>query len=308
MVAPNEGDVYVWYRSTGSLDGDAVTSFDKHLSLEERARRDRFYFGPDRRDFTIAHDLLRRALSKHGDVRPSDWRFDVNNYGKPSIESLDPQTRALSFSLSHTRGSAACAITSNALLGIDVERIDRSQLAQEIADRFFSKEEATWLSRYSGDLRNIRFTELWTLKEAFIKAIGVGLAVSPSVISFQFEEPACIGFSMPFTFHPHQWHFALFEPSRDVRLGIAIQSATKAHFMMRLDEGDERLLAPIRESAHQPISGSGKSRDAASDGPLRTSPQYLDCLFRTGAMSIVSVSLAFRRTAASIMRPRTFGS
>src|SRR5262249_16802022 len=155
--------------SARSLDGDAVASLDKHLSLEERVRRDRFYFGPDRRDFTIAHDLLRRALSKHGDVRPSDWRFDVNNYGKPSIESLDPQTRALSFSLSHTRGCVACAITSNALLGIDVERIDRSQRVQEIADRFFSKEEATWLGRCSDDLRHIRFTELWTLKEAFIK-------------------------------------------------------------------------------------------------------------------------------------------
>src|SRR5262249_14109583 len=160
---------------------------DRYLSTEERIRRDQLRNEVDRRDFTIAHDLLRRALSKHGDVRPSDWRFDVNNYGKPSIESVDPQTRALSFSLSHTRGCVAFAITSNALLGIDVERIDRSQRAQEIADRFFSKEEATWLSRYSGDLRNIHFTELWTLKEAFIKAIGVGLSVSPSIISFQFE-------------------------------------------------------------------------------------------------------------------------
>jgi phosphopantetheinyl transferase len=244
-------DVYIWYRSTASLTSDVVKLADRYLSTEERFRRDRLRNEVDRHDFTIAHDLLRRALSKHIDVRPSDWRFDVNNYGKPSIESLDPQTRALSFSLSHTRGCVACAITSNALLGIDLELIDRSQRVQEIADRFFSEEEATWLSRCSDDLRNIRFTELWTLKEAFIKAIGVGLSVSPSIISFQFEEPAWIGFSVPFTFHPHKWHFALFEPFRDVRLAIAIQSVTEPHFMMRLYEGNKRLLAPIRVGPHK---------------------------------------------------------
>src|SRR5262249_175165 len=170
------------------------------------------------------------------------------------------------------RGCVACAITSNALLGIDVERIDRSQRVQEIADRFFSKEEATWLGRCSDDLRHIRFTELWTLKEAFIKAIGVGLSVSPSIISFQFEEPTCIGFSMPFTFQPHQWHFALFEPFRDVRLAIAIQSVTEARFMMRLYEDDERLLAPIRESAAAAQSGHTADDGLPPSRPLSVKP------------------------------------
>ena len=125
MAALNESDLYIWYRSTTSLDGETVKSADQHLSIEERARRDRLHFGADRRDFTIAHDLLRRALSRYVDMPPTDWRFATNKYDKPSIESIDPQVRALSFSLSYTRGCVACAITLNAPLGVDVERIDQ---------------------------------------------------------------------------------------------------------------------------------------------------------------------------------------
>ena len=212
MAAPNESNVYIWYRSTASLDHEAVKSADQHLSTEERARRDRLRFGADRRDFTIAHDLLRRALSRYVDMPPTGWRFSTNDHGKPFLESIDPQVRELSFSLSHTRGCVACAIASKAPLGVDVERIDQSQCVQEIADRYFSEKEAGWLRQCSDELRNIRFTELWTLKEAFLKAVGVGLSGSLSTVSFRFYEPARIQFSEPSSIDPHEWHFALFTP------------------------------------------------------------------------------------------------
>ena len=249
MAALNESDVYIWYRSTELLDDDAGKPADQNLSIEERTRRDRLRFGVDRRDFTIAHDLLRRALSRYANLPPTDWRFATNGYGKPSVDSIDPQLRALSFSLSHTRGYVACAITSNAPLGVDVERIDQSQRVQELADRYFSEKEAAWLRQCSDELRNIRFAELWTLKEAFLKAVGVGLSGSLTHVSFRFDEHARIMFSGPSTIDPHEWHFALFEPVYNVRLGIVIRSVPRPRFFMRQDEGDGRTLAPIRVSA-----------------------------------------------------------
>jgi 4'-phosphopantetheinyl transferase len=237
MTSHNQFDVYIWYRCTAALDSNAVRSADEYLSVEERAQRDRLRFGADRRDFTIAHDLLRRALSRYADVSPADWRFATNNYGKPSIESIDSQVRALSFSLSHTRGCVACAITSNAPLGVDVQRIDKSQCVQEIADGYFSEKEALWLRQCSDDLRNIRFAELWTLKEAFLKALGVGLSGSLTSVSFRFDELARIEVSGPSTFDLYGWHFALFEPVYDVRLGIAIRNVARPRFVMRQDEG-----------------------------------------------------------------------
>jgi len=245
----NQPNVCIWYRGTAALDGNAVRSADKHLSVEERARCDRLHFEADRRDFTIAHDLLRRALSKYADVQPIDWRFVTDNYGKPSIESVDPQVRALSFSLSHTRGCVACAIASGVPLGVDVQRTDQSRCIQEIADRHFSEKEAAWLRQCSDELRIIRFAELWALKEAFLKAIGVGLSGSLACVSFRFDEHACIEVSGPTTFESHRWHFALFEPVYNVRLGIATRNVVRPRFFMSQDGGDGRTLAPIRVSA-----------------------------------------------------------
>jgi 4'-phosphopantetheinyl transferase len=244
----NEPDVYIWFRSTTSLDGEAVKSADQHLSVEERARRDRLRLGADRRDFTMAHDLLRRVLSRYANLPPTDWRFATNEYGKPSVDSIDPELRALSFSLSHTRGCVACAITSNAPLGVDVERIGQTQHIQELANRYFSEKEAAWLRQCSDEQRNIRFAELWTLKEAVLKAVGVGLSGSLSCVSFRFDEHARIEVLGPSTFDPQGWHFALFEPVYDVRLGIAIHNVARPRFFMYQDEGDGRTLAPIRVS------------------------------------------------------------
>ena len=248
MAILNELDVYIFCRRTTSLDAGAVKAAEQHLSVEELARRDRFRFEADRRDFTIAHDLLRRALSTQADVSPSDWRFTSNKYGKPTVDSIDPQLQALSFNLSHTRGYVACAVTSKAPLGVDVERIDQSQQVEEIADRYFSKQEAEWLRQCSDELRNVRLTELWTLKEAYLKADGVGLSGSLSGVSFRFDDQTGIEFSASSAIDPQQWHFALFEPDYDVRLAIGVRSIARPRFLMREDDGDGRAFAPIRMS------------------------------------------------------------
>jgi phosphopantetheinyl transferase len=248
VIALNESDVHIWYRNAALLDSQAVKSANQYLSIEERTRRDRLHFEADRRDFTIAHDLLRRALSKYADIRPSDWQFTTSGLAKPSIESVDTRVPALSFSLSHTRGCVACAITSSAPLGVDVERIDRAQFVQEIADRYFSEREAAWLHQCSSERRNIRFVELWTLKEAFLKAVGIGLSGSLTDVSFRFDEDARIEFLGPSTINPTRWHFALFEPVCDVRLGIAVRSAARPCFLMREDQNEAPPPAPIRVS------------------------------------------------------------
>ena len=245
----HKSDIRIFYCDTERLDSAALAAAASHLSIKEQDRRDRLHFEADRRDFTIAHSLLRQSLSAHAGVTPSDWRFDVDRYGKPSIANCDPRAKALSFSLSHTRGCVACAITEEVPLGIDLERIDESLRVQEIADRYFSEEEAAWLSQCSDEQRNTAFTELWTLKEALLKAIGIGLSASLKKVSFRFGHYARIEFSAPFTFRPNEWHFALFEPSRDVRLAVCVQSATTPYFTMSSCERNGYAVVPIRTSA-----------------------------------------------------------
>src|SRR5262249_31749995 len=179
----------------------------------------------------------------------ADWQFATNEFGKPWIENIDLQARDLSFSLSHTRGCVACAITCNAPLGVDVESIDQSQHVQEIADRYFSEREAVWLSKCSDELRNIRFTELWTLKEAFLKARGLGLSGSLTDVSFGCDEHSRIEIFASHTVDPLEWHAALFKPVCNVRLGLVIRSVAQPRLFTRQDQSDGRILDPIRASA-----------------------------------------------------------
>ncbi len=242
-IRPSE--VHLRYRKTACLTGGDTTAADRYLSIEERARRDRFQFAADRRDFTIAHDLLRRTLSFYGNVSPADWRFTANEYGKPSIDSGDPDLAAISFSVSHTKGCVACGVTLGEPLGVDLELTDRPLSVNEIADRYFSQEEAAWLRQYSDGMRRGRFTELWTLKEAFLKAIGVGLSGSLASASFRFEEPRRIMFTLPRNIECTAWHFALFDLGSCTRLGVAVCGRRQPQFTVREDGVATRRLGPL---------------------------------------------------------------
>lgn len=259
MTILNDFDVSIGYCNTDLLDCDAISSADLHLSISEKHRRDRFRFEADRRDFSVAHDLLRQALSSYSDLSPSDWQFSIDAYGKPSIDSNDPKLRELSFSLSHTQGFVACAVTTKMPVGIDVERIDQSLPAQEIADRYFSEEEVQQLRDCSNNLRVVRFVELWTLKEAFLKALGVGHFGSPTNISFRLNEHRNIELSASTTTGIQNWQFALFEPLPDVRMSIAFAAPSPPRYFFHPYNGrllESFVATPSKQSAARPNRGS----------------------------------------------------
>jgi 4'-phosphopantetheinyl transferase len=214
--------VDVRYRQTSSLSSEGICDADRYLSVEEKARRDRLKFPADRRDYAVAHDLLRRTLSQFSDVGPAEWRFGADHYGKPFIENSIPGESPLSFSLSHTRGVVACAVADGTEVGIDVECADRTVSPLEIADRYFSPEEALQLRKYSESERRVRFAELWTLKEAYLKAVGVGLSGSLSEPSFEFREPGSIVFRVFPKTRDVSWNFTLFDIGENTRLAVAV--------------------------------------------------------------------------------------
>ncbi len=240
----NKSDVRIWYRKTIGLHGAAVELADRNLSIEERRRRDRLHFEVDRRDFTIAHDLLRRALSQYADLSPDKWRFTTNEHGKPLIEDTNSRLSSISFSVSHTRGFVACAVTSGIPVGVDIESIDQSQLSQLVADRFFSRSEASWLRRCPDELRSSRFVEIWTLKEAFLKAAGIGFSGSLAYTSSFRLDNDQIEFSAPSNIEAQGWHFGLFEPFHSVRLAVAVCSA-RPRFVAQDHEANGNKLTPI---------------------------------------------------------------
>lgn len=154
---------------------DLLERYERLLDAEERARRARFVFEKDRRLFVMAHGLTREALSGQAKVAPEKWRFIAGKNGRPEI--AEPKLpRPLRFNLSHTAGLVACALNWSLDVGVDVERRYRPGTDLAVADRYFSPPEVRWLYAGAEHERTDRFLILWTLKEAYIKAVGEGLS------------------------------------------------------------------------------------------------------------------------------------
>jgi 4'-phosphopantetheinyl transferase len=243
--------VHVWCRATG--DGDRNDAHDtdlRHLSADERAQCDRFIFARDRRDFAAAHALLRDRLSQYGGVDPAAWTFDTAPGGKPFIVSASGEP-ALAFNLSHTRGFVACVIAAAGDLGIDVESVGRALDGRRIAERYFSTSECDWLDACDARERDIRFIELWTLKEAYIKAIGRGLSHPLDAFAFTFEGDQGLRFHPAHDTKASAWTFALFAPSPKYRMAVAVGSAALQHGSLVARSADGTVARAIRESGAQ---------------------------------------------------------
>jgi 4'-phosphopantetheinyl transferase len=190
----NPGDVHVWHRATASLEEASLRPDVDLLSAEEKIRHARFMFDRDKRDFTAAHALVRRVLSLYAPIAPGDWTFDSTPNQKPRVAAEQAGDPPLLFSLSHTHGIVACAVSRGLEVGIDVESIDRIVDATGVARRFFAPAEIAMLDACGDETRPTRFVELWTLKEAYVKALGRGLIVPLDQFRFSFDNAGRIHF------------------------------------------------------------------------------------------------------------------
>jgi len=178
---PSVAHVVVRWQHTGGAgpaDLDAAVGL---LSPAERGQFERLLRPDDRRDYALAHALLRQALASSGNHAAADWQFTTDDRGRPGL--ADGQ---LVFSLSHTRGLVACAVSTAGQVGIDVEAVRPIEAAQ-IADDFFSPEEQRRLERLGAPAAALRFFDYWTLKEAYAKAIGAGLHLPLNATSFMVD-------------------------------------------------------------------------------------------------------------------------
>jgi 4'-phosphopantetheinyl transferase len=238
----------VWFCFTQSMSAQAVDQARSVLSLDERARCDRFVFERDRRDFVAAHALLRNVLSHHGGLPPEAWKFGSEAAGKPNL--ID--RTELQFNIAHTRGLVACALSLAGPIGIDVESVDGERDIESISENYFAPAEVTELRACKEGLhRQARFTEFWTLKEAYLKALGAGLGRPLDEIAFGFSGASDLQVTAQGQSKPVDWRFGLFAPLAGYRLAVAIRANTKFRFFAQEwpEKPDQSSLAPIRSSA-----------------------------------------------------------
>ena len=141
------------------------------LSNDERERLGRFRFEAHRERSTLTRGILRWLLGHYGQTAPRAIEFAYGPHGKPALAS-----GPLRFNTSHSGDYAAFAITQSGEVGVDIEQV-RGDVSrrEEIARRHFASGEYEQLLAVPEPDRTRAFFELWTRKEAFIKARGHGL-------------------------------------------------------------------------------------------------------------------------------------
>ncbi len=206
---------------------EAAAKRDRYLPLlspEEHERMARLVFERDRHRFLLTRALVRTMLSRYAKVAPADWQFIANVHGRPEILDRPAGVPDLRFSISHTDGLIACAVTIGREVGVDVEHVGR-RLTQDIAARFFAPAEVAHLQSLPDEEQERVFFDYWTLKEAYIKARGFGLALPLGDFAFHFsaDGPPSIAFEPSLPDDPATWQFLQDWPSPAHRLGLAIR-------------------------------------------------------------------------------------
>ena len=142
------------------------------LDSDEKAKADRFHFTEDSNKFIISHAVTRLILSGYAHEPSAELRFAVNEFGKPAL--LDSQ---LHFNLSHSGNFALIAVTPITSVGVDIEKVVAARAKLDLATRFFSNTEVIHLKTLEEEHFVQGFFNAWTRKEAYIKALGVGLSI-----------------------------------------------------------------------------------------------------------------------------------
>jgi 4'-phosphopantetheinyl transferase len=167
-------EVHVW--STWlHLPERRVLSLARSLSAEEHMRADSFYFQEQRRRFIVARGFLRSILAGYLNISRDQVEFSYGKYGKPMLDSRVFRSN-LRFNLAHSAALAVCAVIYDQDIGVDAEQVRTLSEAGAIARTVFSAAEQATLRSLPPTQRDQAFLNCWTRKEAYLKAIGDGLA------------------------------------------------------------------------------------------------------------------------------------
>ncbi len=126
-------------------------------------------------EFIITRGLLRQRLSEHLHLPAADIQFSTLEHGKLVLHERHGRSD-IQFNVSHSQGEVLLALTLVDAVGVDIEKVRPEVCWPALAKRFFSPAEYDALQHYAGEHAVTAFFSCWTRKEAFVKAVGDGIA------------------------------------------------------------------------------------------------------------------------------------
>ena len=181
LAWPAPGTIEVW---SVPLREDWFAAARLLLDAEESARSDRFLVETPRLEWTVARAALRVVV---GQALGQDARqvcFFADTHGKPSVAGAS----GFHFNLTHTSGRALIALGVENPLGIDLEVWSRAPRMGGLEEAICAPQERTEIERWTPEERNRFLLRLWTAKEAYLKAVGLGLGLPPTRVRLAWQE------------------------------------------------------------------------------------------------------------------------
>jgi 4'-phosphopantetheinyl transferase len=222
---PDAGAVHAFIADSAAFgaDADRVAQALAWMSPDERARFDRFRHDDDRHMFALGRLMARTLVGRALGLGPAEWAWREGPHGRPEIDRPDSDVR---FNLSHSAGLVICALSRGRMVGVDVESLTRRAPDPAIVPRYCSPAEADDV-RAHGDRWRDRFLTYWTLKEAYLKACGLGISVSLSDISMALDgDRTRIAFERSLAGTDDRWAFHLWQPGPRHLAAVAAATPT----------------------------------------------------------------------------------
>lgn len=166
---------HVWLVAVKQME-QHLTRLELRLPRDERQRANTFRFARDRCEYIVAHGVLRTLLGSYLGLLPHLLTFCYGPYGKPALVHTHGK-RDVRFNLAHSHGHVVIGVTSHREIGVDIEYIQALPNTEQIVEAYLSPRERDSLRALPGPERNVAFFTCWSRKEAYTKAIGMGLTM-----------------------------------------------------------------------------------------------------------------------------------
>lgn len=171
----------LWLLDIRKATPELFSAAEAMMSDHEQARAQKFLRG--KQEFIASRWLIRRLLAYYTNIPPKDLEFEYTPKGKPALANS-----SISFSLSHSGHWALLAVGTQKWLGVDIESRRTARDLHGIAQSFFHPNEFQRLNVLPEENQADYFYKLWTLKEAFFKALGSGISAGLEKACFTFSE------------------------------------------------------------------------------------------------------------------------
>lgn len=228
------------------LEGASETLYDRYarfLDAHTRHRLDRLRRPEDRVSGLCGALLARVGIAARWSLQPRDMIFTRNEYGKPELAGRP----SCQFNIAHS-GERVVGVFDDTAVGVDIERIE--PLRPDVMNGMLAHSERAFVASRPEEERLQAFYRLWTLKESYVKARGMGLSIPP--FSFEISGLGSGKLGVWDGRDRPEWHFREYVPQEGYRMAVC---ARKIAFPQEVDHLFwEDLLRRFESIAEPPFA------------------------------------------------------